>query len=160
MSSYVFKSIIGNIELVSSKNRIIAVHRTRKKPNKTEDKLLKRSALQIKLYLAKKRQSLNFPTTQIGTKFQNRVWNYLRSVPYGKTTTYGEIARKLSKIDPKLALDMSSFPGANFLESFLLNEGPRPRPHGPSPWGRAENRLPGTLKKLYEEFGLSWLQTA
>ena len=39
MSSYVFKSIIGNIELVSSKNRIIAVHRTRKKPNKTEEEV-------------------------------------------------------------------------------------------------------------------------
>ena len=95
MSSYVFKSIIGNIELVSSKNRIIAVHRTSKKPNKTEDKLLKRSALQIKMYLARKRRSLNFPTRQMGTKFQNRVWNYLRRIPYGRTTTYGDIARKL-----------------------------------------------------------------
>ena len=95
MSSYVFKSIIGNIELVSSKNRIIAVHRTRKKPNKTEDKLLKRSALQIKMYLARKRRSLNFPTRQMGTKFQNRVWNYLQRIPYGRTTTYGDIARKL-----------------------------------------------------------------
>ena len=100
MSSYVFKSIIGNIELVSSKNRIIAVHRTRKKPNKTEDKLLKRSALQIKMYLARKRRSLNFPTNQVGTKFQNRVWNYLRRVPYGKTITYGDIARKL-KTSPR-----------------------------------------------------------
>jgi len=95
MSSYVFKSIIGNIELVSSKNRIIAVHRTRKKPNKTEDKLLKRSALQIKMYLARKRRSFNFPTSQMGTRFQNRVWNYLRRIPYGRTTTYGEIAKKL-----------------------------------------------------------------
>ena len=95
MSSYVFKSIVGNIELVSSKNRIIAVHRTRKKPNKTEDKLLKKSALQIKMYLARKRRSLNFPTRQMGTKFQNRVWNYLRKIPYGRTTTYGDIARKL-----------------------------------------------------------------
>ena len=60
MSSYVFKSIIGNIELVSSKNRIIAVHRTRKKPNKTEDKLLKRSALQVKMYLARKGNPLIF----------------------------------------------------------------------------------------------------
>jgi methylated-DNA-[protein]-cysteine S-methyltransferase len=100
MSSYVFKSIIGNIELVSSKNRIIAVHRTRKKPNKTENKLLKRSALQIKMYLARKRRSLNFPTNQTGTRFQNRVWNYLRKVPYGKTITYGDIARKL-KTSPR-----------------------------------------------------------
>ena len=95
MSSHVFKSIIGNIELVSSKNRIISIHRTRKKPNKTENKLLKRSALQIKMYLARKKKSLDFPTNQMGTRFQNRVWNYLRRVPYGKTTTYGDVAKKL-----------------------------------------------------------------
>ena len=100
MSSYVFKSIIGNIELVSSKNRIIAVHRTRKKTNKTDNKLLKRSALQIKMYLARKRRFLNFPTNQAGTRFQNRVWNFLRRVPYGKTVTYGDIARKL-KTSPR-----------------------------------------------------------
>ena len=95
MSSYVFKSIIGNIELVSSKNRITAVLRTRKKPNKTKDKLLRGSALQIKMYLASRRRSLNFTTKQIGTKFQKRVWDYLQKIPYGKTTTYGDIAKKL-----------------------------------------------------------------
>ena len=57
--------------------------------------LLKSSALQIKMYLARKRRSLNFPTRQMGTKFQNRVWNYLQKIPYGRTTTYGDIARKL-----------------------------------------------------------------
>ena len=95
MTNYVFKSIIGNIELVSSKNRIIAVLRTRKKPNKTKDKLLRGSALQIKMYLESRRRSLNFPTKQIGTKFQKRVWDYLQKIPYGKTTTYGDIAKKL-----------------------------------------------------------------
>ena len=69
--------------------------KTKKKPNKTQDRLLIKSAFQIKMYLARKRRSLNFPTRQMGTKFQNRVWNYLRRVPYGKTTTYGDIARKL-----------------------------------------------------------------
>ena len=40
-------------------------------------------------------RSLNFPTKQIGTKFQKRVWDYLQKIPYGKTTTYGDIAKKL-----------------------------------------------------------------
>ncbi len=52
------------------------------------------------MYLARKRRSLNFPTNQVGTRFQNRVWNYLRRVPYGKTITYGDIARKL-KTSPR-----------------------------------------------------------
>ena len=92
--------MIGNIEVVSSNERIISIHRSRKKPTKTKDKLLLRAALQINQYLARRRRSLSFPTKQMGTKFQNRVWNYLRRVPYGRTTSYGQIAKNL-KTSPR-----------------------------------------------------------
>ena len=100
MSSYVFKSMIGNIEVVSSDEKIISIHRSRKKLTKTKDKLLLRAALQINQYLARRRRSLSLPTKQMGTKFQNRVWNYLRRVPYGRTTSYGQIAKNL-KTSPR-----------------------------------------------------------
>ena len=92
--------MIGNIEVVSSNERIISIHRSRKKPTKTKDKLLLRAALQINQYLVRRRRSLSFPTKQMGTKFQNRVWNYLRRVPYGRTTSYGQIAKNL-KTSPR-----------------------------------------------------------
>ena len=92
--------MIGNIEGVSSNERIISIHRSRKKPTKTKDRLLLRAALQINQYLARRRRSLSFPTKQMGTKFQNRVWNYLRRVPYGRTTSYGQIAKNL-KTSPR-----------------------------------------------------------
>jgi len=92
--------MIGNIEVVSSNERIISIHRSRKKPTKTKDRLLLRAALQINQYLARRRRSLSFPTNQMGTKFQNRVWNYLRRVPYGRTTSYGQIAKNL-KTSPR-----------------------------------------------------------
>ena len=92
--------MIGNIEVVSSNERIISIHRSRKKPTKTKDKLLLRAALQINQYLARRRRSLSFPTKQMGTRFQNRVWNYLRRVPYGRTTSYGQIAKNL-KTSPR-----------------------------------------------------------
>ena len=92
--------MIGNIEVVSSNEKIISIHRSRKKPPKTKDRLLLRAALQINQYLARRRRSLSFPTKQMGTKFQNRVWNYLRRVPYGRTTSYGQIANHL-KTSPR-----------------------------------------------------------
>ena len=92
--------MIGNIEVVSSNERIISIHRSRKKPTKTKDRLLLRAALQINQYLARRRRSLSFPTKQMGTKFQNRVWNYLKRVPYGRTTSYGQIAKNL-KTSPR-----------------------------------------------------------
>ena len=32
-----------------------------------------------------------------GSVFQKQVWNLLLEIPYGKTTTYGELAKKLGK---------------------------------------------------------------
>lgn len=37
------------------------------------------------------------PLHMIGTPFQISVWNILRRIPYGKTTTYGEIAALLAQ---------------------------------------------------------------
>jgi len=95
MSSYVFKSLIGNIEVISGNNKITGISRTRKAITNTKDKLLLRAAFQINAYLTRKRKSLSFPTRQMGTRFQNRVWKHLRQVPYGRTTSYGQIAKKL-----------------------------------------------------------------
>jgi len=95
MSSYVFKSLIGNIKIISENNKITGISLTRKAITNTKDKLLLRAAFQINSYLTRKRRSLSFPTRQMGTRFQNRVWNHLRRVPYGHTTSYGQIAKKL-----------------------------------------------------------------
>lgn len=37
------------------------------------------------------------PIHMIGTPFQLEVWNILKEIPYGKTTTYKEIADKIAK---------------------------------------------------------------
>lgn len=41
------------------------------------------------------------PIHLTGTPFQMEVWNILRSIPYGTTTTYGEIARTLALRSPE-----------------------------------------------------------
>lgn len=38
-----------------------------------------------------------FPLSPSGTAFQRRVWAILLTIPYGQTTTYGAIAKKLGK---------------------------------------------------------------
>ena len=35
------------------------------------------------------------PLAPIGSNFEKRVWNYLRGIPFGKTITYGQIAKDL-----------------------------------------------------------------
>ena len=95
MTNYVFKSIIGNIELSTFNQRVQSIKITRKKSTKTEDPLLLKSASQINDFLKRKRKSLSFPTQQIGTIFQNRVWKKLKEVPHGKTVSYCDLANEL-----------------------------------------------------------------
>ncbi|WP_420823075.1 methylated-DNA--[protein]-cysteine S-methyltransferase [Wenzhouxiangella limi] len=37
------------------------------------------------------------PLAQQGTPFQRAVWEYLRSIPYGQSASYGQIARALGR---------------------------------------------------------------
>jgi methylated-DNA-[protein]-cysteine S-methyltransferase len=50
---------------------------------------------QLDEYFAGKRQRFELPLAPRGTPFRQAVWEQLRRIPYGETTTYGEIARAL-----------------------------------------------------------------
>ena len=47
------------------------------------------------LYFAGKRPDFTPPLAPKGTPFQQKVWDILLDIPYGKTMTYGEIARRI-----------------------------------------------------------------
>lgn len=48
-------------------------------------------------YFTGKEPNFKLPLHFTGTSFQNEVWEILYTIPYGKTITYGEIARLLSQ---------------------------------------------------------------
>ncbi len=48
-------------------------------------------------YFAGRRPDIEkIPLAPFGTPFQQRVWALLRDIPYGRTTTYGALARRLA----------------------------------------------------------------
>ncbi len=52
-------------------------------------------ASQLEEYLAGARTSFDLPIEARGTGFQLRVWELIAQIPYGYTTTYGDLARRL-----------------------------------------------------------------
>src|SRR4051812_11711701 len=52
---------------------------------------------QLEEYFAGSRTSFDLPTRLEGGEFQRRVWAVLDEIPYGETTTYGEIAAQLGE---------------------------------------------------------------
>jgi methylated-DNA-[protein]-cysteine S-methyltransferase len=53
------------------------------------------AAGQLQEYLAGTRTLFDLPLKPRGTEFQLRVWELIAQVPYGQTTTYGDLARRL-----------------------------------------------------------------
>ena len=52
---------------------------------------------QLREYLAGRRRALSLPFCAVGTDFQMTVWAQLRSIPWGETRAYSELARALEK---------------------------------------------------------------
>ncbi len=50
---------------------------------------------QLTQYFTGERTTFDLKLECRGTEFQRSVWNALRSIPYGTTTTYGTLAREL-----------------------------------------------------------------
>jgi methylated-DNA-[protein]-cysteine S-methyltransferase len=50
---------------------------------------------QLDAYFAGTRRAFDLPLRQAGTPFERAVWAHLRTIPFGETATYGEIARTL-----------------------------------------------------------------
>jgi methylated-DNA-[protein]-cysteine S-methyltransferase len=60
-----------------------------------DDVLLETARVQLEEYLDGTRTSFELSITTDGNLFQERVWAMLREIPFGKTTTYGDLAEKL-----------------------------------------------------------------
>lgn len=50
----------------------------------------------LKIYFSARKVDFTPPLHLIGTQFQMRVWKILQKIPYGKTTTYGQIAKQIA----------------------------------------------------------------
>lgn len=56
---------------------------------------IKEAAQQLDAYWSGDLFDFDLPLAPGGTPFQNKVWAALRTIPYGKTASYGDIARKI-----------------------------------------------------------------
>lgn len=66
---------------------------------------------QLDEYFAGGRRRFDLPLAPRGTDFQRRVWRALSDIPYGKTISYGELARRIGKPSASRAVGLAN--GAN-----------------------------------------------
>lgn len=89
-----FAKIVGNAEGINSINVLNSEEKsTRIIPQELED-----CVRQLQEYFKKERQYFSFQTNAFGTPFQQRVWQELCKIPYGKTTSYLALSKKLGDV--------------------------------------------------------------
>lgn len=106
MSSQIYfdqvTSPVGKLQLICSDDGITALHMNAdnsKPPSgaKRGHPLLDKAKMQLDEYFAGKRRNFDLPLAAQGTPFQRKVWQALCSIPFAKTLSYGEVARKVGK---------------------------------------------------------------
>jgi len=63
---------------------------------------------QLQAYFDGDLKEFNLPLKPEGTQFQLSVWNALLKIPYGKTTTYGALARGLGNPNASRAVGLAN----------------------------------------------------
>jgi len=106
---------MGTMRIESSELGISAVLWPLQAPSGPEDMtpspLLEEAAAQLRAYFSGQLKVFDLPLQPEGTEFQQRVWQELKKIPWGATTTYGEIARALRS--PKSARAVGAAIGRN-----------------------------------------------
>ena len=83
---------------------------------KVETPVLQQARIWLDRYFAGERpRSVDLPLSPKGTEFQERVWQELLNIPYGKTVSYGTIAARLGSS----ARAVGSAVGRNPLSIFI-----------------------------------------
>jgi methylated-DNA-[protein]-cysteine S-methyltransferase len=102
--SYLYKTMrspVGRLTLVASARGLAAVLWEDDDPSRvrwadlkenTRHPPLLRAQRQLEQYFAGKRRKFTVKLDPAGTDFQTRVWNALRTIPFGETRSYGQIA--------------------------------------------------------------------
>ncbi len=72
---------------------------------------LKDAARQLTEYFSGKRRTFDLRLAPVGTPFQQTVWSALQKIPYGETTSYGELARRIG--NPKAVRAVGLANGSN-----------------------------------------------
>jgi methylated-DNA-[protein]-cysteine S-methyltransferase len=118
MSTYLYTHLdspIGELLLVGDGHALHGLHmqqgRTAVSVNpewRAADEPFADVRAQLSEYFAGERRDFDVPLALEGTSFQRHVWGALREIPYGETTTYGELAHRLNMPSASRAVGLAN----------------------------------------------------
>lgn len=82
---------LAGVYFVGCKHLPAASNRWKHSP---EHSLLLQAKEQLQEYFAGKRKSFSLPLSLDGTDFQQRIWRQIALIPYGRTVSYSDLAKR------------------------------------------------------------------
>ena len=113
MNTAYYPSPLGLLEIKVENDTLVGLHFCDKEGislNLTHP-IIQQTINQLSEYFAGKRNSFDIPLSLKGTEFQKNVWNALLQIPYGKTISYAQLAKKVN--NPKACRAVGSANGKN-----------------------------------------------
>lgn len=91
-----YASPLGNLEIVSDQNSILACNFQEKKEQSDNlPQILKQALIQLNEYFTGKRKEFDITFSPSGTEFQEKVWKNLTKITFGETISYSELASRI-----------------------------------------------------------------
>jgi methylated-DNA-[protein]-cysteine S-methyltransferase len=118
-TKYYYQSPVGVLELTADEQSLTGLQLTesthitgwRSKPSAATEKIIQQTVRQLDEYFAGKRKTFEIPLAPVGTAFQEKVWEELQRIPYGKTISYAQLAQAVD--NPKACRAVGSANGKN-----------------------------------------------
>jgi methylated-DNA-[protein]-cysteine S-methyltransferase len=104
----IYQSPIGPLWLEEENNCLVGLYFEDPIESIVESPLLTMVKMQLDEYFCGKRHTFTIPLTYQGTPFQMKVWNTLRSIPYGTTCSYQELANQIASPRAARAVGMAN----------------------------------------------------
>ena len=98
LNGYCYDTAVGKVVIKEEDGNIVEIvlaHLSTDDFVVNETETIKKAIKQLREYFEKKRTEFDLPLGPRKTNFQDKVWNYLLSIPYGETRTYQKIAEEL-----------------------------------------------------------------
>lgn len=104
MTYRTFDSPIGELTLVERDGALVGLYMANHRPapraetfGDLDEGALPQVEAQLAEYFAGERTDFDLPLAPEGTEFQAKVWAALRTIPYGETWTYGQLAAAIGQ---------------------------------------------------------------
>ena len=111
-----YQSPVGKLKISCTNGHVqgvLFVEENEEQDGQADHPLLQITSQQLDEYFSGSRKSFDLPLQQSGTSFQQKVWELLLQIPFGKTISYNELSKQYG--DLKAIRAVASANGKNNL---------------------------------------------